>query len=144
MKKIKDERLITLNLQNIKIAYIVQTIGIFGILGYEFFKNGMEGVTKNPLWFVFILTAIVYNYLNMSINVENEKEPKNATRSYIISFIVVMVFAITFGVLTAITPNFNWSDGLLIGGTIFISGIIPVSYIYRLRLKQEKDMEEDD
>lgn len=144
MKKIKDERLIALNLQNTRIAYIVQTIGIFGILGYEFFKNGMEGMTKNPLWLVFIMTAIVYNYLNMSVSVENEKRPKKPVNSFIISFIVVTIIAVAFGVLTSITPDFNWDDGLLIGGTIFVSTIIPISYIYRLRIKQQKDMEEDE
>lgn len=143
MRKIKDERLITLNLQNIRIAYIVQTIGIFGILSYEFFKNGMGGMTENPLWVVFILTAIVYNYLSMSVSVENEKVSKNPVKSYIISFVVITIIAVTFGILTSLTPDFNLGSGLLIGGTIFVSGIIPITYIYRLRIKQQQDMEED-
>lgn len=42
MKKIKDERLIIQNLKNIRIAFIVQTIGISAILIYEV-------VTKGPL-----------------------------------------------------------------------------------------------
>lgn len=143
MKKIKDERLIMLNLQHIRIAYIVQTIGIFIILSYHFFKYGMEETTKNPLWIVFILTAIVYNYLNMSVSVENEKVIKKPQQSYIISLAVVTLIAIVIGVLTSITPDFNWSDGMIIGGTILASGVIPVSYIYRLRVKQLKDMEEE-
>lgn len=144
MKKIKDERLIALNLQNIRIAYIVQTLGIFGILGYEFIQNGMEGMTKNPLWLVFILTAIVYNYLSMSISIEHEKIPKKPVKSFVISIIVITIIAVVFGVLTSRTPNFTWSGGLLIGGIIFVSGLLPVSYIYRLRIKQQKDMEDDE
>ena len=144
MKKITDERLIVRNLQNIRIAYIVQTIGIFGILGYETFQDGMEGMTKNPLWLVFMLTAIIYNYLNMSVSVENEKKRKKPVKSFIISLAVVTIAAVAFGILTSITPNFKWSDGLLIGGIIFISGITPVSYVYRLRIKQQKDSEEDE
>ncbi len=46
-------------------------------------------------------------------------------------------------ILTSITPNFNWGDGLVIGGIIFVCGVVPVSYVYRLRIKQEKDMEEE-
>lgn len=144
MRKITDERLIVRNLQNIRIAYIVQTLGIFSILGYEFFQDGMEGMTKNPLWLVFMLTAIIYNYLNMSVSVENEKKRKKPVKSFIISLAVVTIAATTFAILTSITPNFKWSDGLLIGGIIFISGITPVSYVYRLRIKQQKDSEEDE
>ncbi|MBP1932020.1 hypothetical protein [Ammoniphilus resinae] len=144
MKKITDERLIVRNLQHIRIAYIVQTTGILCILGYEVFKDGIEGMTNNPLWFVFMLTTIVYGYLNMSVSVEQEKKPKKPVRSLIISLVVVTIIAVAFAILTSITPNFNWSDGILIGGIIFICGIIPVSYVYRLRIKQQKDLEEDE
>lgn len=144
MKKITDERLIVRNLQHIKIAYIVQTIGILSILGYEVFKGGVEGMTRNPLWMVFMLTSVIYGYLNMSASVENERKPKKPVRSFIISLIVVTIIAVAFAILTSITPNFNWGDGLLIGGIIFVCGIIPVSYVYHLRIKQEKDLEEDE
>lgn len=48
MKKITDERLILRNLKNIKITYIVQTIGILSILGYDFFR-GLDRMRENPL-----------------------------------------------------------------------------------------------
>lgn len=76
MKKITDERLVLRNLHNVRVTYIVQTIGILLILGYEFLQNGMEGVTNHPLWLVFILTSIVYAYLSMSVSVEHEREIK--------------------------------------------------------------------
>ncbi|NEU32084.1 hypothetical protein GN156_15100 [bacterium LRH843] len=144
MKKTTDERLIVRNLQHIKIAYIVQTIGILSILGYEVLEGGVEGMTRNPLWMVFMLTSVIYGYLNMSVSVEHEGKPKKPVRSFIISLIVVTSIAVTFAILTSITPNFNLGDGLLIGGIIFVCGIIPVSYVYRLRIKQEKDLEEDE
>lgn len=144
MKKITDERLIVRNLQHIKIAFIVQTIGILCILGYEVFKGGVEGMTKNPLWIVFMLTSVIYGYLNMSVSVEHEKKPKEPVRSFFISLFVVTIIAVVFAILTSITPNFNWGDCLLIGGIFFVCGIIPVSYVYRLRIKQEKDREEDE
>lgn len=144
MKKITDERLIVRNLQNIKIAYIVQTIGILLILGYEVFKSGVEGMTKNPLWMVFVVTSVIYGYLNMSVSVDHEKKPKEPVRSFFISLFVVTIIAVAFTTLTSITPNFNWGNGLLVGGIIFVCGIIPVSYVYRLRIKKKRDLEEDE
>jgi len=74
MKKITDERLIFKNLQNIKVTYIVQTIGILSILGYEFVQGGLEGMRQNPLWLVFILTSVVYSYLSMSVSIDHEEK----------------------------------------------------------------------
>ncbi|MGG5255088.1 hypothetical protein ACQYAD_16790 [Neobacillus sp. SM06] len=144
MKKILDERLIVQNLQHIKIAFIVQTIGILCILGYEAYKGGVEGMIKNPLWIVFMLTSVIFGYLNLSVSVEHERKPKKPVRAFNISLIVVTIIAIAFATLTSITPNFNWGDGLLVGGIIVVCGIIPVTYVYRLRIKKEKDLEEDD
>ncbi|MCM3737580.1 hypothetical protein M3215_17705 [Bacillus cytotoxicus] len=143
MKKITDERLILRSLQHIKIAYIVQTTGILCILGYDFIQGGMERVTKNPLWMVFMLTAIVAGYLSMSVSVEHEKEIKDPKKSFIVSMVVLTVVAAAFTYLTSITPNFGWGDGLLIGTIVFICGIIPVVYIYKLRVKQVQDLEDE-
>ena len=44
MKKITDERLVLRNLQHIRIAFIVQTLGILSILGYELYQGGLEGM----------------------------------------------------------------------------------------------------
>ncbi|HDX9578718.1 TPA: hypothetical protein ROX88_002263 [Bacillus pseudomycoides] len=143
MKKITDERLILRSLQHIKIAYIVQTIGILCILGYDCIQGGMERVTRNPLWMVFMLTAIVAGYLSMSVSVEHEKEIKDPKKSFIVSMVVLTVIATAFAYLTSITPNFGWGDGLLIGVIVFICGIIPVVYIYKLRVKQIRDLEDE-
>ena len=45
MQKIKDERLKLKNLQNIRITYGVQTLGILGILIYEWVTKGIDGMT---------------------------------------------------------------------------------------------------
>lgn len=42
LKKIKDERLILQTLKNIRIAFLFQSIGIIGILGYIGFTEGMD------------------------------------------------------------------------------------------------------
>ena len=42
MKKIKDERLILQTLKNIRIAFLFQSLGIIGILGYIGFTEGID------------------------------------------------------------------------------------------------------
>lgn len=141
MKKITDERLIFKNLQNIKVTYIVQTIGILSILGYEFVQGGLEEMRQNPLWLVFILTSVVYSYLSMSVSIDHEEKIKNPKKSLIISVGILFLIVLVIGFLTAITPNFGWLDGLFFGAIIFICGFIPCYYIFRIRLKQEEDIE---
>ncbi|HEY2420324.1 MAG TPA: hypothetical protein VGI04_02855 [Neobacillus sp.] len=143
MKKIKDERLILRNLQNIKITYIVQTIGILCILGYDFFQGGLERMRENPLWIVFILTSVVSGYLSMSVSVENEREIKNPKKSFVISILVLTVIAAAVAYLTLITPKFGWTDGLLLGVILFICGFIPLYYVYHLRVKNEQEWEDE-
>ncbi|ASL62422.1 hypothetical protein [Bacillus cereus] len=143
MKKITDERLILRNLKNIKITYIVQTIGILFILGYEFFQGGLDGMRENPLWMVFILTSIVSAYLSMSVSVEHEKEKRNPKKSLIVSMVVLTIIVVTVAYFISITPNFGWINGLLLGAILFICGCIPMYYVYRLRVKQEQDLEEE-
>ncbi|MEI4804442.1 hypothetical protein ACIGHG_07100 [Bacillus sp. NPDC077411] len=143
MKKITDERLVLRNLQNIKIAYIVQTMGILCILGYDFIQGGMERMRENPLWMVFMLTTVVAGYLSMSIGVEHEKEIKDPKKSFIIGMVVLTVIVAVFAYLTSITPNFGWGDGLLIGAIIFICGFIPIVYVYKLRVKQVQELEDE-
>ncbi|WP_261311138.1 restriction endonuclease subunit S [Streptococcus agalactiae] len=63
MKKIKDERLKLQNLQNLRIVFMVQTLGILAILGYEFIRFGFDKVISDPLWLVFLITGIVNHHL---------------------------------------------------------------------------------
>ena len=82
MKKITDERLVVRNLQHVRIAFIVQTLGILGILGYEVIQGGLDQMRENPLWLVFMITSIVYAYLTMSTSVEHEKRIKNPWKKH--------------------------------------------------------------
>lgn len=58
MKKIKDERLILQTLKNIRIAFLFQSLGIIGILGYIGFTEGIDQITKSPLWLLFISYSV--------------------------------------------------------------------------------------
>ena len=142
MKKIKDERLIMRNLQNIKTVYIVQTIGILVILGHSFLQGGLDEMRANPLWLLFMLTTILSAYLSMRVSVEYEQSVQNPAKSFRISLLVLMTIIIIVSTLTLLTPGFGLPDALLIGSILFICGIIPIYYIYRLRVKEQEDMEE--
>jgi hypothetical protein len=144
MKKVSDERLVLRNLQNIKITYIVQTIGILCILGYELAQGGLEGMRQNPLWLVFMLTTVVYTYMSMSVSVEHETKMKDPKKSLMISLVVLTLIALVVAYLTSITPNFGYGDGTLMGAIIFVCGYIPCHYVYRLRQKQQEDLEDDE
>ncbi|MFF0830681.1 hypothetical protein ACFYU8_27940 [Brevibacillus sp. NPDC003359] len=124
-------------------TYIIQTIGILCILGYEYFQGGLDGMRENPLWMVFILTSIVYAYLSMSVSTEHEKRIKNPKKSLIVGMGVLTIIVVTVAYLTSITPNSGWIAGLLLGAIVFICGSIPLYYVYRLRVKQEQELEDE-
>lgn len=143
MKKITDERLVLRNLQHIKITYIVQTIGILSILGYELIQGGLEGMRGNPLWLVFMLTMVVNAYLSMRVSVEHERGGKNPKQSFMVGLLVLLVISCVIGYFTSITPNFGGLDGLMVASILFICGFIPLYYVYRLRMKQEMDLDDE-
>lgn len=144
MKKIKDERLIMKNLQNIRIAYIIQTIGILGILGYDLVTKGMDGMTDNPVWYVFIVTAIVTAYLSMNVNVDHENRKKDPKKRLYLSILIITVLSFLIGLLVINTDGYKLMNGVLIGGIIFVCCLIPVLYTYYLRNKRERDIDEEE
>lgn len=143
MKRIKDERLILRNLQNIKIAYIVQTIGILCILGYNFFQGGLEEVRTNPLWLLLMLTTVVYLYLSMSVTVEHEKKIKNPKKSFLLGFIGLIFISVIVGYLISITQSSDGRTGVQFGFIFFICSLVPLYYVYRLRLRQVREFENE-
>jgi cell division protein FtsW (lipid II flippase) len=137
MKKIKDERLILQNLKNIRIAYIIQTAGILGILGYEIVTKGFDGMRENPLWLLFMITTIISAYLSISISADHESNEKSPKKSLIISLFVLVIISTIIGFFVSITDGFTLLDGIIMGGILFICGLVPVFYIYYLRTKRQ-------
>ncbi|MBR7554005.1 hypothetical protein KC820_07545 [Allobacillus sp. SKP8-2] len=135
MKKIKDERLKLQNLQNIRILFLFENIAIIGILGYDLVTKGMDGMTANPLWYVFILTGVISAYLSMGISVDHESSKKSPKKGLVISVIVSAIIAIVFGGLITFTGDI--STGILVGGIVFVSFLVPSIYIYFLRTKRQ-------
>lgn len=142
MKKITDERLILQNLKNIRFAYMIQTAGIIGILGFDFITKGLEGMRENPLWLVFMITTVISLYLSMNISVDHEKSNKAPKKGLTISLLVAVMISSVVGFLVTLTDGYTINDGFVAGGILFLCSLVPVFYIYYLRTKQEDDYDE--
>ncbi|HFK1682078.1 TPA: branched-chain amino acid ABC transporter substrate-binding protein [Bacillus tropicus] len=143
MKKIKDERLILQTLKNIRIVFLFQYIGVVGILGYIGFTEGMDQITKSPLWLLFMLTSILLAYLQLSVSIdveEGEKEIKLTPYYKIVlrSLIVGIVMAIIYIIFSPERPLF---EAILTGGILFICflGSYSISYFIKKRRLQDDD-----
>ncbi|MBU5465872.1 hypothetical protein KQI49_03390 [Virgibacillus sp. MSJ-26] len=135
MKKITDERLQLKNLKNIRVLFLIQTVGIIAILGYDLVTKGMEGMTANPLWLVFIITGVASAYLSMGISIDHESSEKSPKKGLIISLFVSVIVAIGFGILITLTGDL--ATGTLIGGIVFVCCLAPSLYMYYLRMKRQ-------
>ncbi|QST01069.1 hypothetical protein IMZ31_05750 [Pontibacillus sp. ALD_SL1] len=140
MKKIKDERLVLKNLKNIRTAYVIQTLGIIGILGYDVIQGGLDQMRSNPLWSVFMITTVISAYLSMSISVDEYPSKKSPRKGFLISLIVVTLISVAVGI--AISLSTGIGTGILIGGVIFLCSVLPCAYFFYLR-KQRQDEELD-
>ncbi|HDR7447607.1 branched-chain amino acid ABC transporter substrate-binding protein [Bacillus toyonensis] len=144
VKKIKDERLILKTLKNIRIAFLFQSLGIIGILGYIVFTEGMDQITKSPLWLLFILTSIVLSYLQLSVSIdveEGEKDIKLTPYYKIIlrSLIVGTIIAIIYIIFSPERPLF---EALLTGSIFFICFLISYSVSYFIKKRRLQDNDE--
>jgi hypothetical protein len=139
MQKIKDERLQLKNLQNIRVAFLVQTLGIIGILTYELIQYGMDKMTDNPLWLVLILSTTVFLFLSINISVDHENPNKSPKKGFTLSLVVLGVISIACGCFTTLGEGFSLINGLLFGGVVFVCGLFPVSFIYYVRQKNKDE-----
>lgn len=74
LNQISDERLLAKNLRNIRIAFVVQTVGIVALLGFEWIQNGSRAMFEEPLHLVFLVSLTVYVALTIPIARENEEQ----------------------------------------------------------------------
>ncbi|MFB5250289.1 branched-chain amino acid ABC transporter substrate-binding protein [Bacillus mycoides] len=144
MKKIKDERLILQTLKNIRVAFLFQSIGIIGILGYIGFTEGINQITKSPLWLLFILTSMLVSYLQLSvsIDVENSEKEMKLTPYYKIvlrSLVVGIVMAIIYIIFSPERPLF---EAILTGSILFICFLTSYSISYFIKKRRLQDEDE--
>lgn len=69
--KITDERLQAKNLRNIRIAFVVQTLGVITILGYDLIQNGPRHMFSEPLHLVLLVSLTIYIALTIPVSREN-------------------------------------------------------------------------
>ncbi|WP_242301470.1 branched-chain amino acid ABC transporter substrate-binding protein [Bacillus cereus group sp. BfR-BA-01361] len=143
MKKIKDERLILQTLKNIRIAFLFQSLGIIGILGYIGFTEGLDQITKSLLWLLFILTSIVLSYLQLSVSIDVEESKKDIQlipyyKLVFRSLIVGIIMAIIYIIFSPERPLF---EAILTGSILFICFLVSyfVSYFIKKRRLQDND-----
>lgn len=137
LSKGTDERLALKNLQKIRIAFVIQTLGIVGILGYDLVTSGMDGMRENPLWIIFIVAMTIFAYLSMNISVDHENDKKPAKIGLSISLIVVAALSIAIGILTTLSEGSTVKDGIIIGLVILICGLMPSFLVFNLRRKRD-------
>gem|GEM_PF-412557 len=134
-----DERLVFNNLKKIRIAYVIQMLGIIGILGYDYLlAKDINVVYGSPLWFVFIVSTTVLLFLSMNISVDYESGKKSANKGLAIQTIVLVLVSCTVGFFTVyLDEHSSFFDGLLMGGILFVCGFIVSLVLYRLRKSRE-------
>ncbi|KAA0825347.1 MULTISPECIES: branched-chain amino acid ABC transporter substrate-binding protein [Bacillus cereus group] len=144
VKKIKDERLILQMLKNIRMAFLFQYIGVVGILGYIGFTEGIDQITKSPLWLLFMLTSILLAYLQLSVSIdveEGEKEIKLppyyklVLRSLLIGIIITIIYLI-------FSPERPLFESILTGSVFLICFLVSYSVSYFIKKRRLQDNDE--
>src|SRR5690625_2464536 len=142
IKKIKDERLRVQSLKNIRVAFIVQTLGIVAILLYIGITEGTRELVSHPVWFVFMITMTIFLWLNIRISLDvydhaNEsKKPGPYYRIIIISLLV----GLAIGLFARFGPDQTKnSEAVITGSIVFISFLISYSIGYFLVKKRSED-----
>jgi uncharacterized membrane protein YfcA len=142
MKIIKDERLIIKNLKNIRIVFILQTLGIIGILFSNFIKGGARAVFDSPLFFLLILVSTILSYTSLNISVEYD-EIKSPKRDFAIHIIISLIVSIAVAYFSIIS-GFILIEGIISGIILFICFLISSIYLYKLRNKKLKEFDHED
>ncbi|MGG0718571.1 hypothetical protein ABE096_13395 [Robertmurraya massiliosenegalensis] len=144
MKIIKDERLQLQNLKNIRIAFIVQTVGVLAILLYETVTEGFTAAKENPVWLVFMLSAVVLGWLNLTISVDeyDDANPPKKLAPYYQVVIIPLVVGAVVTLLALYGPDkSSFSEAILIGAVVFVCFLATFTFVYFLRKKRAKDRE---
>ncbi|MCR6785540.1 MULTISPECIES: branched-chain amino acid ABC transporter substrate-binding protein [Bacillus cereus group] len=141
MKKIKDERLILQMLKNIRIVFLFEYIGVVGILGYIGFTEGIDQITKSPLWLLFMLTSILLAYLQLSVSIDVEEGVKLTPYYKLVfrSLIVGIVMAIIYIIFSPERPLF---EAILTGSILFICFLVSYSVSYFIKKRRLQDNDE--
>lgn len=130
-------------LKNIRIAFLFQSIGIIGILGYIGFTEGIDQITKSPLWLLFMFTGILIGYLQLNVSIDVEESEKEITLTPY--YKIVLRSAIVGGIMAIIyiifSPERPLFEAAIIGSILFICFLVSytVSYFIKKRRLHDED-----
>lgn len=125
-------------------AFLFQYIGVVGILGYIGFTEGIDQITKSPLWLLFMLTSILLAYLQLSVSIdveEGEKEIKLTPyyklvlRSLLIGIIITIIYLI-------FSPERPLFEAILTGSVFLICFLVSYSVSYFIKKRRLQDNDE--
>lgn len=140
MKKIKDERLLLQNLKNIRLAFIIQTLGIAVILVYKLITEGVRDAAQSPLLLLVYIVGVVLLYQNLQIS--NEMEDKKTDPGPFYRVILIAIVAGVFAsVLTYYFPGESTVSAMFVGVIVGVCFLIPFSIVYFMMKRQLKDKE---
>ena len=142
MRKIKDERLLIKNLKNIRVAFLVQTFGIFSVLTYIGITEGPREATGNLFFTVFMLSMLVYLWLHLGISrdVSEHSEGVKKPVPYYIWIIISGGIGIVIGLAARFGPDkSSVSDSMLVGGVVFVCFLIPYTVNYFIKKKRYEE-----
>jgi len=125
-------------------AFLFQYIGVVEILGYIGFTEGIDQITKSPLWLLFMLTSILLAYLQLSVSIdveEGEKEIKLTPyyklvlRSLLIGIIITIIYLIFI-------PERPLFEAILTGSVFLICFLVSYSVSYFIKKRRLQDNDE--
>ncbi|MEH7665595.1 MULTISPECIES: branched-chain amino acid ABC transporter substrate-binding protein [Bacillus] len=125
-------------------AFLFQYIGVVGILGYIGSTEGIDQITKSPLWLLFMLTSILLAYLQLSVSIdveEGEKEIKLTPyyklvlRSLLIGIIITIIYLI-------FSPERPLFESILTGSVFLICFLVSYSVSYFIKKRRLQDNDE--
>jgi cytochrome c biogenesis factor len=144
VKKITDERLILVNLKNIRIAYVCQTIGILAVLIYIALTSGSRMAIESPFFLVMMLTNILLIFLQMRVTADIEATEKKRKKA--LPYYAFVLISLAVGVLMGMVSWFSdrqhpynvWISGMI----FFVCFLGSFSLMYYLKKKRTDDDEE--
>lgn len=114
LQRINDERLEFKNMKNILIIYALQTLGIIGILAYDFVVKGLDGIKENPfLLILFIISTIILSLLSITADerlvLKNLKKIRIAYAVQVIGIVGILAYDfVTKGGFDGVKENPLW------------------------------------
>jgi hypothetical protein len=141
VKRIKDERLILLTLKNIRIAFILQTLGILAIFIGMIITSGPVRAFDSPLFLVMIIPTTVLSWLQLRVSADIESTSQKAKRHipYYGWVLISCAIGLIFGYAIYLTDPRHPGNAFILGLIFFICLLAVYSANYYLRKKRDKD-----